>query len=185
MIDIFVILSLSSNLLQFEETSMCRMVRIYSYVWREENIYKAKGKKPPELAERKGNKRENRQRPQVFNFNFFFFLNGEQGRAISHLCEVRRDGVQHAIVSRTGAGLKGEHVVGPPWTSSPPQSTSPDISVLSHGIQKTSDSSLADIVGSTGEFTKDTGFVVLTEPVGGALNTFGSDGAADALRSCT
>lgn len=90
---------------------------------------------------------------------------------------LRGVGLEEAVVVGIASArrrLKAIHVVTPPGAGSPPESTLPDVRVSLEVLKETSDSSLADRVGTTGELAEDTLLSVGAEPGGGtndALNT--------------
>lgn len=100
------------------------------------------------------------------------------------LC-VRCDEVRVCTVRDAVLGLNGKHVVTPPRTSSPPQSTSPDIGILSHEGEHVLNSSFAIGVDGTCKFTDQSDLLIITEPDCCCLETLAANGLGDTGRGCT
>lgn len=94
------------------------------------------------------------------------------------LC-VRCDEVRICTVRDAVLRLKRKHVVTPPRTGSPPQSTSPDIRIFSHEGEHVLDSSFAIGVDGTCKLTDQSNLLVVTEPSRCCLETLAANGLGD------
>lgn len=102
-----------------------------------------------------------------------------------HLRSIGLEEAVVVVVASARRRLEVVHVVTPPGAGSPPESTLPDIGVSLEVLKKTSDSGLADGVGTTGELADDTLLAVGAEPGSGANNALDTNLGGDAVGAST
>ena len=95
---------------------------------------------------------------------------------------------QEVVVVRVTSSrrrLISKDIISPPWSTTPPEASLPDIRVGLQVIQQTLDSSLASWVCATSELSQDADLAICSQPVGSSNDTLNTDGGADTSGGCS
>ena len=87
---------------------------------------------------------------------------------------------QRTRITRPTRRLHIVNIISPPWSTTPPKSSQPDIGIARHIRQHIRDGTITLIIGAAGKLAEDTLLVVGLQPGGSSSETLGADGGRDA-----